>query len=123
MAYLSKKDILGSKDYKTEVVSVPEWGGDVLIRELSGYDRDKYQLELVSIDAKGVPTPKFENIARAKLFLVALSIVDEQGNKLFTEEDIEALGAKSGDALDRVYVAASDLSKLNFSDKEQLKKS
>jgi len=36
MAILSRDAILGSDDLKKEVVSVPEWGGEVVIATMTG---------------------------------------------------------------------------------------
>ena len=40
---LSKEQILQADDLKTETVEVPEWGGDVLLRELRGRERDAFE--------------------------------------------------------------------------------
>ena len=36
MALLSKEQILKSDDLKSEIVAVPEWGGDVKVRVMTG---------------------------------------------------------------------------------------
>jgi hypothetical protein len=54
--------------------------------------------------------------------LVSLSVVDEQGQRLFTEQDIEALGSKSCSALQRIWNVARRLSGLSDEDVEELTK-
>ena len=44
---LSRDDILAVDDRVTEVVPVPEWGGAVTVRALSGNQRDKYQNDML----------------------------------------------------------------------------
>ena len=43
---LTKEQILESDDLKTEVVDVPEWGGEVTIRIMSGTERDAFEQAL-----------------------------------------------------------------------------
>lgn len=115
MALLSKHDILNADDRKVEEVHVPEWGGSVLVRSLSGRERDEF--EASTIDKKtGKPT--MENF-RAKL--VALCVVDEEGRRLFeTRADVAILGNKSVAALQRVFNKAQELNGFSESDVEEL---
>jgi hypothetical protein len=115
MAMLKPEQILKAKDMKTELVHVPEWGGDVLVSVISGTKKDEYEMSLV--DNKGKVNPK--NI-RAKL-LVA-SCVNEDGSPLFTRDHIVALGAKSAAAIDRVFSVAQRLNAVNEEDVEELAK-
>jgi len=73
MALLSKHDIMTVDDLKVEEVSVPEWGGSVLVRTLTARERDEF--ESSTVDKKS-GKPNLENF-RAKL--VGLCLVDENG--------------------------------------------
>ena len=55
---------------------------------------------------------------RAKL--VAASVRDEQGQKVFTHADTKALGKKNAAALDRIFRVAQKLSSLTDGDMEDL---
>lgn len=103
MAILNRDQILSANDRKTEIVSVPEWGGDVIVSVMSGEQRDAYESMIMAVDAKGKAVQKLDNL-RAKL--VACSVVDESGGLIFTAEDVALLGKKSASALQRVYDAA-----------------
>lgn len=109
MSLLSKEDILKADDRETRDVDVPEWGGVVRVRELSGTDRDAYDASRMVEGPDGKFHPDFGN-SRAKL--VALSVVDEDGNLLFNELDVGRLGQKSSTALQRVADVAAELSGL-----------
>ncbi len=111
MSYLARADILGAPDLPTREVPVPEWGGVVLVRGLTAAERDEYEISLIDITASttGRMVPRVDNM-RAKL--AARGIVDESGNRLFSEADIEVLGTKSATALDRVCDAIRELSGL-----------
>ena len=115
MALLSKEAILSASDVTTETVPVPEWGGEVLVKVMTGTERDEWEAAIVESDGK----VSRKNI-RAKL--VAQCIVDEQGNRLFTQDDVAALGKKSGSSLDRVYSVAARLNKLTGKDVDELAK-
>lgn len=119
MALLNREAILNAQDLPTEVVPVPEWGGDVLVRGLNGTDRDKFEMGSVEMKDGKVVDFKRDNV-RARL--VGLCIVDEQGNRVFSDADIEALGRKSGTALDRVFDVAQRLSGIGKKAQEEARK-
>jgi hypothetical protein len=90
---LSKTQILALDDLPKKAVTVPEWGGSVFVRALTGGERDKLE-RMISKD----------DVSRASI--VALCVVDDEGNRLFTENDIPALADKNGSALERIVSAA-----------------
>lgn len=118
MAILNREQILNAQDVETEIVSVPEWGGEVMIKGLTGKQRDEFERSLIEQNGKKI-TMKFSNV-RARL--ASLSIVDESGQRLFSETDISALGNKSAVALERVFAVAQKLSGLSDKDVEELEK-
>lgn len=89
---LSKLAILGAADLKHEDLPVPAWGGTVRIRAMTGMERDAFRTSIAS--EAGVPVGRFSAA------LLAATIVDELGVRLFTVDDIEALQAKSAASLD-----------------------
>lgn len=113
---LTRDQILSANDLPTQEVQTPEWGGSVLVRGLNGEERDKYETGMISMTGASVEL-RMQN-ARARL--VQLGCVDEQGNRLFTDEDVQALGKKNAAALDRVYAVIQRLSGLSNADMEQL---
>ena len=123
-AYLGRDAILKAASLKTEEVRVPEWadpesGADtVLVRELRGRERDEWEASLAVQRGKQM-VPDVANM-RAKL--VARSVVGEDGEPVFTQQDVAALGELSAAALDRVFEVASRLSGLNPDDLEEMAK-
>lgn len=111
---LTKEAIFAAQDLKTESVSVPEWGGDVLVQTLTGTAKDDIERGCFEDNKSG----KINVRAR----YVAACIVDEKGNRLFTEQDIEALGRKSAKVLDRLFDKASELNAITQKDVEVLEK-
>lgn len=115
---LSRDDILKADDIKTELVEVPEWGGAVMVRGLTGAERDALEEEVTSQRGSSVRV----NLRNLRAKLVVRSVVDEQGKHLFTPADVDALGKKSAAALQRVFNVASRLSGLSREDLEELTK-
>ena len=103
---LTKEQIFACEDIKTLTVPVPEWGGEVIVRTLSGTERDAWEQSMVDSKKDG----KRVSIEMAKARLCILSIVDEDGKRIFTNADAIALNSKSGAAIDRVYTASAKLS-------------
>lgn len=92
MGLLSKTAILESSDLAHEDVPVPEWGGTVRVRAMNGAERDEFR-SAISGDGP-VPIGKFSAA------LLVATIVDENGDRLFSAEDMDALQAKSAKSLD-----------------------
>ena len=112
---LTKTQILKAKDIVTETVNVPEWDGDVLVTTLSSKMRDLWEQNLLDSDRN-------INLSNAKAKLCVLAIVNEKGERLFCDNDIESLGKKSASAISRIYSVASRLNGLSPDDLEELVK-
>ena len=106
MPNLTRDQILTIPDYELEAVEVPEWGGTVHVRTMSGRQRDAYEQLSREVLNGGDGAPN----VRARV--VACFACDEAGNALFEPADVEALGRKSYRALDRVFDAGLRLNGL-----------
>lgn len=115
MAILTKEQILSHNDCKTKNIEVPEWGGEVIVSTMSGFSRDQFESAVTGKNGN-------VNTVNIRAKLAAATLVDEQGNLLFTEKDIIKLGRKSCAALDRVFEAAQELNKIGDEDIEELAK-
>lgn len=114
--FLTRDAILKAQDLPTEVVEIPEWNGAVIVRGLTGAERDAFEQSIVETRGKNTRM----NLRNIRAKLVALTVVDEDGNRIFSDEDAEALGKKSAAALDRVFAVAQRLSGLRPEDVEEL---
>ena len=125
MTYLSRNAILQREDIITEDVDVPEWGGTVRVRGMSGVERDAFEAGLIQQpEANGKrrrkQTATKTNMANVRAKLCAWCCVDEAGAKLFSDADVVYLGHKSAAALDRIYEVASALSGITDEDVEEI---
>lgn len=112
---LTKEQILAADDIKTEVVDVPEWGGQIRIKTLTGAELDAYEVSMVGDGKK-------RDMSNLRAGLIARAVVDESGKRMFSDSDISALGAKSGIALDRVFTAVQKLNPRSDKDLKELEK-
>jgi hypothetical protein len=119
---LSIKDIKNADDLQTESIYIQEWGGDVILRSLTGGERDKYEKSMFTYKPNG--EPKEMNLLHARARLLALSMIDADGNRLFTDSpaDIAILESKSSLITGDLYEKAAELSKLNPEAIEQTEK-
>lgn len=104
MALLNKAAILGAEDLKHEDVEVPAWGGTVRVRAMTGAERDEFRAAIQSED--GVPVGKFS------VALLAATLIDEAGARLFTMEELDQLAEKSAVSIDKPAAVAMRLNGL-----------
>jgi hypothetical protein len=139
MSFLNKEQILAARNTrKTEIVETPEWGGSVLIIELSGKERDAFEADMVQLGTNGNQKINLRNI-RAKL--VARCVVDDADfdivkvatlpttitlkpnhtpTRLFNDVDANDLGDVSATALQRVFERCQKLSGITKEDVKEL---
>lgn len=94
---LNRDSILSADDLKREMVTVPEWGGDVYVSEMTAAEQDRFSAELLRADKEGGHPDNF----RARY--LAATLCDEQGNRLFSDTDVVELGRKSFAVIDRLF--------------------
>jgi hypothetical protein len=113
---LDKAGILGACDLKIETVPVPEWGGEVCVRNLGGWERDQY-------DSWSSAAREKKDFTHARARLVSVSLCDESGKSLdFTEADMLALSKKNAAPLSRLYDLCLVLSGFTTEDAKALEK-
>lgn len=112
MAMLTRAAILAANDLPRVKIKVPEWGGEVLVRGMTAGERDRLELEMARDTREG------ELSANIRARHAAACIVDDKGEPIFLEEDVEALGRKSGAAMGRVYAKIMALSAVTGGDVE-----
>lgn len=124
MNILGREDILKARDITTQRVDVPEWGGTVIVRALTGKERDQYEDSLMKLRSSGRkgrgPKVLEPDLQGARARLVSLACIDEAGERLFTDADVAALAEKSAKALNRVFDVAAVMSGLSDDDLEEL---
>ena len=83
MGRLTRDQIVAQVELRTEVVEVPEWGGSVVVRELSGRERDVFEASIVK--RHGQKTSLDMENMRARF--VAACVIGDDGQPLFYPSD------------------------------------
>lgn len=115
---LTKDQILKANDLPIEVLDVPEWGGSVRVRTVTAQEKDAWEQSLQTGKGRNIQL----DLGNVRAKLVALTVVDDHGKRLFTDKDVLALGQKGAKAMSRVYDAASKLNGISEEDLETIVK-
>lgn len=117
---LSREDILSVNDIEVQELPVPEWGGMIYVKTLTGEERDKIEAAVIEINPRS-GQPSAARMDKLRSLVAFYGICDETGKRLFTEgKDIALLAKKSASALDRVVAKIESLSKMSPADINQL---
>jgi len=95
---MSKSRIVSAADTKLDTVNVPEWGGEVCLKTLTGSERDSFE--------ESYSGEKMKNF-RCR-FLV-LTLCDENGERLFADDEADVVGKKSALVINRLFEKAWQL--------------
>lgn len=118
MTYLSLDDIskaVAAADIATDDLDVPELGGTVRIRELSGALRNR--LEAAVVAARGGDSKQLNEVITA---IVERCVIDENGQTVLDTATAKRIVARVPKAAFRIRDKAISLSALDESDREAL---
>jgi len=101
-----------------EMVEIPELGGSVYVRSMSGAERDEWERSLIV----GRGKRRDVNTSNVRAKLAVRCLVDEQGERLFADGEADLLGGLRVDALNRIFEAAQRLSGVRDEDIDELGK-
>jgi len=114
---LDRDTILSITDSKLEPLEIPEWGGTIYIRTITGGERDGVEYALSEDPKTG--NRRQQNF---RAYFVSLVACDESGKRLFKNQDIPALAQKSGAAIERIVDAGLKLNNFKAADVEEMTK-
>ena len=117
MNLITKDAFLAQDDAAYETVEVPNWGS-VRVRSLTGAGRDNYMRGIMELRPDGTHSVKTED---AEARLLALTLVDEEGNLWFDdiEEGVRILRERNAGSLQKAYFVALKLNSLAEGDLEE----
>jgi hypothetical protein len=121
---LTRDEIKGCSDIRTERVPTPEWAPlgklpedcYVFVRGLSAEENDQFEEAMIQAKRKGAKVTLKDT--RAKL--AVLACVDDQGHPLFDDHDVAWLTKKSAAPLNRIFKKAQELAGMTDADLEEL---
>jgi hypothetical protein len=109
---ITKEQIFQTEDLTSTKVNIPEWNGEIVLKVMTGADRDKY-MRFIS-KGEGIPENMMER-------LVVLTAYDEEGKRLFDDADIPALSKKSSLVISRLFAESAKLNKISNESIDELK--
>ena len=112
---LTKDQIFNASDHQIKTLNIPEWGGDICLKTMTGFQRDKYESEILKCQ-------KNNSFVNMRVKLAIYTVCDEDGNLLFEEKDINLLTKKSASALDKIFDEATKMNGISEEDIEELEK-
>lgn len=114
---LSKEEILKRRPREHHVVEVPELGGSIRLRALTTSERSRFE---ASLQTKGKSDPK--KTVRVRERLIALSVVGEDGELLFSDDDHDAIAEQPAKAMERIFNKIQEINGFSSTDVEELEK-
>ena len=118
MAFLSREDIMAIVSVKKESVDMPEWGGSVFVRVMSGVESDTLTDLILGHEEK----TGNNRVPHLKAIMAILTVCDEDGGRLFSMTDIDMLLSKEGNALTRIFEVARRINGLSPDAEEDAEK-
>ena len=110
---IGRRDILELDDRPIELHEIPEWGGWLYFRGMTGAQRDRLEASVNKgedkVDTSGL---------RARG--AAYCIVHPDGTPMFAESDVVRLGSRSALALTRAWKIASRMSGMSFDEGKEI---
>ena len=100
MAFLTLDQIKTADDIKQNIVEIPEWGGDVKIKCMSGRLRNNLEQKVASNAPHG----------DIKMLVITSCCLGEDGNPLFTPADKKWLVEKASSPIETLFVEICKIS-------------
>ena len=114
-----RDDILSADDSDLEEILIPKWTAEPLyVCVMSGTDRDAFEASMIVQRGKS----QAQNLSNIRAKLAVRCLVDKDRNRIFSDDDADALGKKSGAELQRVFEVARRKNRLSNEDVEELAK-
>lgn len=117
---LSRETILSAQDIHREIVTVPEWGGDVYVRGFTALEKE--EVEIRSMQMVDIATGQIRDarqLAGLKAWIVARCVVDSDGRRIFSDADIDGLQGKNAEVIGHLADVAGRLSRLDVEQAEK----
>ena len=114
MAALTKDQIVAANDLGLLKVTVPDWGGDVFIRVMTVGERDAYEREWIGKRETGIDNFRAKFLARC--------LCDENGKRLFSDEEVGLLASKNARTCSMLWSKAMSHNAITNDDVEELAK-
>ena len=100
MAHLTLDQIKNADDVKTAVVEIPEWGGEVTVKGMTGRLRSNLEQKISSNAPHG----------DIKMMIVTSCTLNPDGTPMFKSDDRKWLIEKAADPIEKIFEGVCKLS-------------
>lgn len=116
MGLLTREQIIQAQDMQVEHVAVPEWGENAMVgvRVMTGREHAEFTARILAV--------KEDEAFSQRALVCALTLCDDQGGRLFSQDEVSILETKSAQVLERLYEVACRINLLREQDREDAKK-
>lgn len=104
MGLLTIDDLKAGPVFKSERVPVPERGGDLMVRDFAGIDRDRV---VQFLHDNKIKSDAGLNNWEFMLLVLTLSLCNEDGSRLIADDQVEVIGRFGSDVIRRLYDVAA----------------
>lgn len=118
MARLNREALLKRGALPRKTVTLPVMGEEVLLQGLTGAQRDRFEGESVVQKGKHRTT----NYVNMRARLVVLGVIHDDGQRVFEDADVEAVGQLPAADLDVMFDGIRALSGMSSEDVDELGK-
>jgi hypothetical protein len=115
----SLQDLFRARQRRFTTVQVPQLEASFRIQSLN--EKERSSLEAL-FNGYGTKLPEEARLALAKKRLVALCLIDDEGNRLITDDQIDSIDGLDGDVVNTLFLAASQHINLGGSSAEAVAK-
>lgn len=121
-AHPLRDTILKSQDLKREPIELAKWwpeldGVKVFVQSMSAADRSRYE---ASMDFDPMGNARDRHNIQSKLAVRVL--VDEDGNRIFGDDDLEVLSEKHSAAIQHIFNVGAELNGLTAASLKEMEK-
>lgn len=110
-----RQTILAATDRQRVKVHVPEWGVDVWLQPMSVGDRDSWENEWLAKGQQG-------GVKNWRAKFLAKCLLDESGNRVFNDSQVDELASKSSDVVCRLFDQARKVNALTAEEIDEIAK-
>ena len=119
MKILTAADLLDATDLHRELVELPELGAAAYVREMSGIERDEWESSVSRRRGGSIEV----NRKNFRATLLVRCVCDENGERLFKDDQAGALGRVGAGTIGRLFDVAMRVNGISKSDQEELTES
>lgn len=119
---LLRKKILTKTDQQLSEIWIPEWDTKLFCRVMTGRERQRFMSLVFEMTQNENPADAVTKELQLQCMLIALCFCDDDGSRIFLDEDIEELENQSWQVLRRLFEFARMHNKLTDQSVEELEK-